>query len=53
MSFERRKLQDYERRYMVHEKEMTIVVHCLQVWRNYLLGRAFMFKTNNVATSYF
>jgi hypothetical protein len=53
VAFESRKLQDRERRYLVHEKEMTIVVHCLQVWRHYLLGNPFMVKTDNVATSYF
>jgi hypothetical protein len=53
MDFESRKLQDRERRYPVHEKEMTNVVHCLQVWRHYLLGRPFMVKMDNVAMSYF
>ena len=33
---ESRKLQDRERRYPVHEKEMTAMVHCLQFWRHYL-----------------
>ena len=32
---------------------MTVVVHCLQVWRHYLLGNPFVVKTDNVATSYF
>lgn len=32
---------------------MTVVVHCLQVWRHYLLGKPFVVKTDNVATSYF
>jgi len=32
---------------------MIIIVHCLQVWKHYLIGRAFMVKTNNVVTSYF
>lgn len=32
IAYESRKLQDRERQYPVHEKEMTVVVHCLQVW---------------------
>ena len=51
IAYESRKLQDRERRYPMHEKEMTVVVHCLQVWRHYLLGKTFMVKMDNVATS--
>ncbi|KAL1197122.1 hypothetical protein V5N11_002001 [Cardamine amara subsp. amara] len=53
IAFESRKLNDTERRYTVQEKEMTAVVHCLQVWRHYLLSSPFSVKTDNVATSYF
>ena len=53
IAFESRKLNDAERRYTVQEKEMTAVVHCLRTWRHYLLGAAFVVKTDNVATSYF
>ncbi|GKE19135.1 putative nucleotidyltransferase, ribonuclease H [Tanacetum coccineum] len=37
IAFERRKLNETERKYTVQEKEMTTVVHCLRIWRNYLL----------------
>ncbi|KAL0448456.1 UNVERIFIED_CONTAM: hypothetical protein Slati_1402000 [Sesamum latifolium] len=37
VSFESRKLKDVERRYSVHEKELLAVVHCLRLWRHYLL----------------
>ena len=53
MACESRKLQDRERRYPVHEKEMTAIIHCLHVWRHYLIGKPFVVKTDNVATSYF
>ncbi|XP_043717547.1 uncharacterized protein LOC122665462 [Telopea speciosissima] len=53
IAYESRKLNDTERRYTVHEKEMTAVVHCLRTWRHYLLGSRFVVKTDNVATSYF
>ncbi|XP_022864502.1 uncharacterized protein LOC111384459 [Olea europaea var. sylvestris] len=53
IAFESRKLNDTERRYTVQEKEMTAIVHCLRVWRHYLLGSRFMIKMDNVATSYF
>ncbi|XP_078447470.1 uncharacterized protein LOC144716241 [Wolffia australiana] len=53
VAYESRKLNDAERRYSVHEKEMTVVVHCLRVWRHYLLGGKFVVYTDNVATSCF
>ena len=53
IAFESRKLNDTEQRYTVQEKEMTAVVHCLRVWRHYLLGAQFLVLTDNVATTYF
>ena len=53
MAYESQKLQDRERRYPVHEKEMTAIIHCLHVWRHYLVGKPFVVKTDNVVASYF
>jgi len=53
VAYESRMLNDTERRYTVQKKEMTAMVHYLQVWRHYLLGSRFVEKINNVATSYF
>ncbi|CAN4076900.1 unnamed protein product [Withania somnifera] len=53
ISYESRKPNDTERRYTVQEKEMTTIVHCLRIWRHYLLGSKFIVMTDNVATSYF
>ncbi|KAL0445817.1 UNVERIFIED_CONTAM: Transposon Tf2-11 polyprotein [Sesamum latifolium] len=49
VAFESRKLKDVERRYSVHEKELLVVVHCLRLWRHYLLGSPFMVKTDKTA----
>nr|GEY65443.1 hypothetical protein [Tanacetum cinerariifolium] len=38
IAFESWKLNKTERKYTVQEKEMTVVVHCLRIWRHYLLG---------------
>ncbi|GKU97925.1 hypothetical protein SLEP1_g10998 [Rubroshorea leprosula] len=53
IAFKSHKLNDTERRYLVHDKEMTAIVHCLRVWRHYLLGSRFVIKTDNVAMNYF
>ncbi|KAL0406148.1 UNVERIFIED_CONTAM: Transposon Ty3-I Gag-Pol polyprotein [Sesamum latifolium] len=50
---EGRKLKDAEMQYNTHEKEMTTVIHCLEVWRHYLLGTKFIVVTDNVANTYF
>ncbi|RVW92103.1 Retrovirus-related Pol polyprotein from transposon 297 [Vitis vinifera] len=51
--FESRKLNNAEQRYSTHEKEMTIVVHCLQQWRHYLLRSIFIVVIDNVANTFF
>ena len=53
IAYESHKLQDRGRRYLVHEKEMMAIVHCLRTWRHYLLDKPFVVKTDNIATSYF
>lgn len=53
VAFESWKLNETEQRFTVHEKEMTALVHCLRLWRHYLLGGKFEIQTDNVAMSYF
>lgn len=53
VAYESRKLNDAEKRYTAQEKELLAVVHCLRVWRHYLLGSKLLVKTDNVAVSYF
>ncbi|XP_057770708.1 uncharacterized protein LOC130990498 [Salvia miltiorrhiza] len=53
LAYESRKLKDCEYRYSTHEKEMTAVIHCLEVWKHYLLGTKFTVVTDNVANTYF
>ncbi|KAL0345845.1 UNVERIFIED_CONTAM: Transposon Tf2-12 polyprotein [Sesamum radiatum] len=49
VTFDSRKLKDVERRYSVHQKELLAVVHCLRLWRHYLLGSPFVVKMDNTA----
>ena len=52
IAYESRKLNDVERRWPMHEKEMLAVVHCLRVWEHYLrVATPFKIKTDNRAVS--
>ncbi|KAK3041025.1 hypothetical protein RJ639_026737 [Escallonia herrerae] len=53
VAYESRKLNEAERRYTTHEKELLAVVHCLRVWKHYLLGSSFIVRTDNTAVSHF
>ncbi|KAL0374298.1 UNVERIFIED_CONTAM: Retrovirus-related Pol polyprotein from transposon.6 [Sesamum radiatum] len=53
VTFENRKLNDVVWCYSVHENELLVVVHCLRLWRHYLLGSPFVVKMDNTAVSYF
>ncbi|KAL2240754.1 UNVERIFIED_CONTAM: Retrovirus-related Pol polyprotein from transposon gypsy [Sesamum indicum] len=53
VAIESRKLKDVERRYSVHEKELLAVVHCLRLWRHYLLVSPFVVRTDNTTVSDF
>ena len=45
IAFESRKLKEAEQRYSTHEKKMTVVVHCLEIWKHYFLGTKFVVVT--------
>jgi hypothetical protein len=53
VAYESRKLKEAEHRYSAHEKEMLAVIHCLLVWRVYLLGAQFVARTDNASNTYF
>ena len=53
IAYESRKLNSAERRYTVSKKEMLAVIHCLRVWRQYLLGSSFVVKSDNSVICHF
>lgn len=53
LAFESRKLKSAEQWYSAHQKEIMVVVHCLGIWKHYLLGAVISVVTNNVANIYF
>lgn len=52
VAYESRKLQDRERNYPAHEKEMTGIVHYLRTWRHYLFRTEFLVKIDNISSTY-
>ena len=53
VAYKSRKLNDAEQKCSAHEKEMIVVVHCLQTWMVYLLGPKFVVRIDNVANIFF
>ena len=53
IAFDSRKLDTAEQRYNTHEKEMTVVIYCLETLKHYLRGTRFVVVTDNVANTFF
>ena len=47
VAYESRKLRTHELNYPTHDLELLAVVHALKMWRHYLLGNAFIIKTDH------
>ena len=43
------KLKEHEQNYPTHELELAAIIHTLKMWRNYLMGKKFLLKTNNMS----
>ena len=53
VAFESQNLNAAEQSYNTHKKEMTVVIHCLETWKHYLMGMRFVVVTDNVANTFF
>ena len=36
----------------MHDLELAAIIHALRMWRNYLMGRKFLLKTDNMSLKY-
>jgi len=45
--YESSKLNEYEQLYVTHDLELATIVHALNIWRHYLLGRRFFLMINH------
>ena len=50
--FESRKLKEHERHYATHDLELETIVHALNKWRYYLMGKRFELRTNHNGKKY-
>ena len=50
--YESQKLKEHETNYPTHDLELAAIIHALKKWRNYLMGRNFLLKTNNMSLKY-
>ncbi|KAK3007091.1 hypothetical protein RJ639_016142 [Escallonia herrerae] len=53
MAYESRTLNEAERHYTTHGKELLAIVYCVRVWRHNLLGSSFVVRTDNIAVRHF
>jgi hypothetical protein len=47
VSYESKKLKEHERNYVTHDLELASIIHALNMWQHYLMGRKFVLLTNH------
>jgi hypothetical protein len=52
IAYESRKLNDAERNYPTHDREMLAIIHAFKVWRHYLAGSKTTVQTDHEALKY-
>ena len=50
--YESRKLKEHEKNYATHDLELVAIVHALNMWRHYLMGRKFEMRTDHCGLKY-
>jgi hypothetical protein len=50
--YESRKLKEHERHYDTHDLELESIVHALNMWRHYLMGRIFELRRDHSGMKY-
>ena len=45
-------VEKHEKNYPTHDLELATIIHALKMWRNYLMGRKFPLKINNMSLKY-
>lgn len=50
--YESQKLNEHEKNYLTHDLGITMIIHVLKMWRNYLLVRRFVFMSDHTRLRY-
>jgi hypothetical protein len=50
--YESKKLKEHERNYATHDLELVAIVHDLNMWRHYLMGKIFELRTYHSGLKY-
>ena len=52
MCYGSRKLNEHEQNYVTHDLELEVIIHALETWGNYLLGRRFVLMSDQSGLRY-
>ena len=52
ISYESRKLKEHEHNYATHDLELAAIIHALNMWRHYLMGKKFELRTDHDGLNY-
>lgn len=52
VAYESRKIKQHEVNYAPHDLELAAIVHALQMWRHYLIGKPFELKMDHMGLRY-
>ena len=50
--YESRKLKEHKRKHVTHDLELATIIHTLNMWWQYLIGRKFVLMSYNIALKY-
>lgn len=50
--YESQKLNEHKQKYPTHDLELALIIHTLNMWRNYLLGRRFVVMSDHSGLQY-
>ena len=50
--YESRKLKEHEKKNVVHDMELAVIIHAVKIRRHYLVGRKFLLLTDNIGLKY-
>lgn len=50
--YESKKLNEHEQNYVTRDLELTTIIHALNMWRHYLLGRRFVLMSDHSRLRY-